>query len=109
VDKLSEEKLSHSRDYVEVVLQRTGTSRLGTPNLANHDEIIDSMLDSTSSNLSAGTQAPATGIYVVSHLHPAPAPPHEVLISARMILPGCSACEVFVQLAQSRDSADWRK
>ncbi len=50
------------------------------------------MLDSETSNLAAGTEAPANGIYVVTHLHPAHAQPHEVLIPARIILPRCSFC-----------------
>jgi hypothetical protein len=43
-------------------------------------------------NLRPGTLAPATGIYVVSHREPAHAQPHEVLIPAGAILPGCKAC-----------------
>jgi hypothetical protein len=50
------------------------------------------MLDSKTSNLPAGTEAPATGIYVVSHLHPAHALPHDVLIPAHIMLPRCSFC-----------------
>jgi hypothetical protein len=43
-------------------------------------------------NLPAGTIAPATGIYVVSHRSPAHALPHEVLIEAGVRLPRCNAC-----------------
>ncbi len=42
-------------------------------------------------NLPSGTRVPS-GIYVVSHYAPAHAPPHEVLIPATMILPGCNVC-----------------
>jgi hypothetical protein len=43
-------------------------------------------------NLLAGTLAPATGIYVVTHREPAHAVPHDVLIPAAMILPKCKRC-----------------
>ena len=43
-------------------------------------------------NLTPGTLAPATGIYVVSHKSPAHALPHEVLIDEGVVLPNCKAC-----------------
>jgi hypothetical protein len=45
------------------------------------------------SNLRAGTETPFVGIYVVSHLAPSHAVPHEVSIAALMILPKCNLCE----------------
>ena len=43
-------------------------------------------------NMPAGQEAPATGIYVVSHFQPAHAIPHEVLIPGGTILPKCRVC-----------------
>jgi hypothetical protein len=43
-------------------------------------------------NLTPGIEAPATGIYVVSHRSPAHALPHDVLIAVRTILPKCRVC-----------------
>jgi hypothetical protein len=43
-------------------------------------------------NMPAGQEAPATGIYVVSHKSPAHALPHEVLIHSGMVLPKCRIC-----------------
>jgi hypothetical protein len=42
-------------------------------------------------NIQPGAVAPA-GIYVVSHRYPSHALPHEVTISASIVLPGCSYC-----------------
>jgi hypothetical protein len=43
-------------------------------------------------DLAAGSECPATGIYVVSHHDPEHAPPHEVLIVAPFIFPKCKIC-----------------
>jgi hypothetical protein len=44
-------------------------------------------------NLPAGTDAPHTGVYVVSHRNPAHALPHEVAIVIPFVLPKCRHCE----------------
>jgi hypothetical protein len=46
-----------------------------------------------SANLPAGTDAPHTGVYVVSHRNPAHAPAHEVAIVTPCVLPKCNLCE----------------
>jgi L-ascorbate metabolism protein UlaG (beta-lactamase superfamily) len=48
---------------------------------------------SQTADLPAGTNAPHTGVYVVSHNHPAHACPHEVAIVAPMVLPKCHLCD----------------
>ena len=45
-----------------------------------------------SSNLPAGRVVSFPGIYIVSHLNPAHAVPHDVLIKALTILPKCNSC-----------------
>ena len=47
---------------------------------------------SSTADLSAGTETPTTGIYVVSHRNPAHAQPHEVRVSRLIVLPKCSGC-----------------
>ena len=44
-------------------------------------------------NLPAGTPAPSTGIYVVTHGQPPHAQPHEVVVSELMTLPECQYCQ----------------
>jgi hypothetical protein len=43
--------------------------------------------------LPAGTEAPSTGIYLVTHHNPSHSPAHEVRVSRLMVLPKCSACD----------------
>jgi hypothetical protein len=49
-------------------------------------------LDHTS-NMPAGTKAPETGVYVVTHRSPAHTQPHEVFIPRGMVLPACYRCK----------------
>ena len=44
-------------------------------------------------NLPSGVQAPHTGVYVVSHRHPAHTTPHEVAIVIPFVLPKCRFCD----------------
>jgi hypothetical protein len=44
-------------------------------------------------NLPAGTHAPHTGVYVVTHRNPHHALPHEVAVVVPMILPKCKLCD----------------
>jgi hypothetical protein len=43
-------------------------------------------------DMPAGREAPAIGIYVVSHHQPAHTMPHDVLIRGGMLLPKCRLC-----------------
>jgi hypothetical protein len=43
-------------------------------------------------NLAAGTDAPCSGVYVMSHHNPAHAPAQEIAIVAPSVLPRCPLC-----------------
>jgi hypothetical protein len=43
-------------------------------------------------NLPAGSTIPHTGIYVVTHLSPPHAPPHEVQIASLGVFQKCNTC-----------------